>query len=418
MSETTPHDTPEPLTVTNGDVTVTKTVSYVGTNIVAVECRLRSERDSVVDVEVADPLPPGIPRERIVAPRTDGTAPWRIVDDDVVSEISLEPEETRIVAYAAKLDGGRSANLFDGTPRLTVGDQTDDEADGKPEETVNPLTGSGADSHDGFDDAFESAGGNLPKSDGNAGSEVDDDGKVDGGIAADENVDGGVADARTTGVGGGDGCDGDVEKSGSAEADGGEVARSAASGPPADEPLPVGDVDVSEDGPDGSDPEPAAEVGETNSRGTAGGDAVDLDDASDEAVLERVAAAAEEAPAEECARLREALGLDSYAGLDARLRRVQQEVGDVDAYRDALEELLERGNSRERAVEGLREECRGLRASLESVDEDVDDVADRLDRLESRLDEFEASMEALERWQATASEAFGHLATDAVDDAE
>ncbi|WP_299332283.1 hypothetical protein [Haloplanus sp.] len=115
--------------------------------------------------------------------------------------------------------------------------------------------------------------------------------------------------------------------------------------------------------------------------------------------------------------LREALDEASPTSVDARIGRLQSEVADLLAYRDALEGFLDENGTAEEALENVTEELSDLTARVESLDEslstaetdradlrdevaaitdDVAAVSDRIESLDDGLDELGETVDSLD----------------------
>jgi prefoldin subunit 5 len=115
--------------------------------------------------------------------------------------------------------------------------------------------------------------------------------------------------------------------------------------------------------------------------------------------------------------LREALDEASPTSVDARIGRLQSEVADLLAYRDALAGFLDENGTAEEALENVTEELNDLTARVESLDDslstaetdradlrdevaaitdDVAAVSDRIESLDDSLNELGETVDSLD----------------------
>jgi hypothetical protein len=94
---------------------------------------------------------------------------------------------------------------------------------------------------------------------------------------------------------------------------------------------------------------------------------------------------------EEASVLAESLGLETENSVDVRVRHLQNQVADLVAYRDALEEFIDDNGAATELIADLQDQN--------------EDLADRLDRLEAQLDDVQTTVERLgERQRADVSD--------------
>lgn len=93
--------------------------------------------------------------------------------------------------------------------------------------------------------------------------------------------------------------------------------------------------------------------------------------------------------------LREALDVEGRRSVEARLDRVQSDVSDLRAYRDAMEEFIDENGDAQQLLERLEERTEELAENVATLRADADERGERLDELEEGLSSLDEEIESL-----------------------
>jgi len=392
MSDSETHD---PVSVSSEGVTASKRFEEEEFPVPAIAFEVASAREESVSVRLSDTVPDSVAVEDLGFHPEYGSEFWTIEEETITFEREFDPEESYTTVYGIRATGADDIERFLTEPTI---------------EEVDPPVPEGAD--------IETA---VPDPDPDPGDEDE---------AEEESVetielndpDGEGATAATTAPG--------AATNGTTTTDtedtAGGVDVEAAIDPVdvgVDEGTESAD-DADEDG-EGDGPEPGA---------------VAVDGSLAAALAEEIERG--EVPEEDVSRLREALELGG--SVEARLNSLQDDVADLRAYTDALEEFLDEQGTGEQLIADTRdrveafadtveemeqrvaeteetasaaeersEEIDGdladLSRTVESLEEEVTDLRERMTEgdLDDRLSEIEADLADLDEWQTQIKETFG-----------
>ncbi|WP_049915083.1 hypothetical protein [Haloferax mucosum] len=111
--------------------------------------------------------------------------------------------------------------------------------------------------------------------------------------------------------------------------------------------------------------------------------------------------------------VREAVDVETRRSTDVRIRRLQSQMEDLEAYSDALAEFIDEEGTGEELVSEFRAEMDAFRADLDALDTVVEDTVESVDDATSRLDAAEETIAAVdersERVSSTVANAQSHL---------
>ncbi|WP_224335919.1 hypothetical protein [Haloprofundus halobius] len=471
MSQESDHG--EAVSVSAGGVTVEKTFAADEFPVPAVKFVVRSERDDHVDVRLSDDIPESFSMERVGFHPDYESANWTAYEDQLVEyERSLEPHEEVLTVYGVRVDDGDDISAFLTDPTLETivpGDDSVEEVVGadssRPVRTAladdatalpgldgdDPLS---ADSEDVSSESSDDVSEPLELED-----PLADDPLVETSDAVPEEASPQADDASTE-----EPTDDEAEPIALEDpfADPDEVgvetdALDSESGDAVDEsPVGGGDDPQKLDAPDVPDapsagelspvprslstdltaavvarPSDADPLGEQFDHESTTSVAVDADSETESEVGPHSDAVEAAVPSprsetgvagaladeirsgdvdeDDLELLREELDLGLPRSVDVRIRRLQSQMDDLEAYSDALATFLDENGTAEELVSGLRTELDTLSATadrLESeldvlreerddLDSAVENVDGRVDRVSSRLDGVDESVIAV-----------------------
>ena len=339
-----------------------------------------SDSDRPVSVRITDGVPAADePREIGFHPDTDPVS-WEQTDDgDVVFEETIAPGATVETAYGIKLDESEDLAWLLEPPRVRTEPMAPPETPGHAEDTDEPADADGIHDANGAEhavDPLESAVSNIRA--------PGDDG-TDDTIGEEVVVNPDAAESETVSA-----------------PDGGTDAI---------EELHI------------EDPESEATDGDAGADATPVSEPVTRDE-----LLNTLVEELEERELTDSERtaLASALGEEAPNSLAVRLRHVQEQVGDLAAYRDAMEEFIDEHGEATQIVEEFETELAALTDDLEALESrmaDVESLTDALDGLEDRIEEVETDLadvrddvSAGRQWRADVSAAVGRVDADGSDD--
>ncbi|WP_338742152.1 hypothetical protein [Haloplanus salilacus] len=410
------------VSVSTGEVRVGKAFEADRFPVPAIAFEIESLAEDPVRIRLVDHIPESFPMEGVgFHPDYDSDNWTAYRDHRVAYERTLDPGESVLTVYGIRIDDPSEAEAFldEPTIELVETDADLDTGDVLGRETTqvvrDALSGEGDDGLSDFDS------GSLL---GDPGETIDDaDGRVNGATEADDSPE--PRDPM-------EGEDAETEDEVESEEEApGEEVESEEEAPDeeveSEEEAPGEEVESEEEAPDeeGEDEAPAsvhasAAAGALDPRdrsvgadGSVGSDAAETDteSTSDETVESTPSATTTESVAatlaaeiraghvddDDLAVLREAIDDASPTSVDARIGRLQSEVEDLLAYRDALAGFLDENGTAEEALDEVT-------AELSDLSDRVDDLADSLSAAEVDRADLDDEVAALTDDVATVSD--------------
>jgi hypothetical protein len=407
-----------PVTVSTGEVRVGKAFEADRFPVPAIAFEIESLADEPIRVRLVDDIPESFPMEGVgFHPDYEGDNWTAYRDNRVAYERTLEPGESVLTVYGIRIDDPEEADDFLGDPEIELIEHGDAAATGDVlgRETTqvvrDALSGdesgdlSGLESEPLLDDEAP-----APRERADAPTVVTGD--RDGGVTAVDVEAAADADA-----------DADVKEEETEEDDADDADADADDTVPSAEAAEALDPRDGE-GTEAAEPEPTADV---EADDDAAEDADATPDAPTAAAGSSVAAAlAAEIRAgtvddDDVAVLREAFEAEAEGGVptsvDVRIGRLQSQIEDLLAYRDALADFLDENGTAEAVVGEVNAELADLTERVEALDDAVaeadderatladdvsavtdrvDDVADRLETVATDLDDLSTTAERIE----------------------
>jgi len=406
-----------PVTVTTGEVRVGKTFEADRFPVPAIALEIESLADEPVRIRLVDDIPESFSMERVgFHPDHDGDNWTAYRDNRVAYERTLDPGESVLTVYGIRIDDADEAEAFLSEPSVELIEHGDAAATGDVlgRETTQVVR----DALSGGEDADDALSGLA------SGSLLDDDAPAPRDRAAEPTV---VTDARDESV-----TAVDVERGESGTTEDADAEEADADAEEADADAEEADADAEEadDGPDTVPSASAAAALDPRSgtgRAASADGAAEADPATESdsvdtgtgtpAASDTVAATlAAEIRAgtvddDDLAVLRDALGTAGATGdvptsVDVRIGRLQSQIEDLLAYRDALGDFLDENGTAEEVVGEVTEELHDLTervgaleeavadadAEREELDTEVATLADRTDAVADGLDDLEATV--------------------------
>ncbi|AXG06835.1 hypothetical protein DU500_10560 [Haloplanus rubicundus] len=410
-----------PVTVSTGEVRVGKAFEADRFPVPAIAFEIESLADEPIRVRLVDDIPESFPMEGVgFHPDYEGDNWTAYRDNRVAYERTLEPGESVLTVYGIRIDDPGEADDFLGDPEIELIEHGDAAATGDVlgRETTqvvrDALSGdesgddlSGLESEPLLDDEAPTP---RERADDPTVVTGDRDGSV---TAVDvEAADGEAVDA-----------DADEEETDADDADEEETddtvpsAEAAEALDPRDDEAtvrePTADADAEAADDDATADAPAAAAGSSIAAALAAEIRAGTVDDDDLTVL------------------REAFEADAEGGVptsvDVRIGRLQSQIEDLLAYRDALADFLDENGTAEEVVGEVNEALADLTERVEALDDAVvdadderaalaDDVATVTDRVDDVADRLETVAADLDDLSATAERIEERL--DAVDDLE
>jgi len=356
------------VSVSTGEVRVGKAFEADRFPVPAIAFEIESLAEDPVRIRLVDHIPESFPMEGVgFHPDYDSDNWTAYRDHRVAYERTLDPDESVLTVYGIRIDDPSEAEAFLDEPavELVETDADPEAGDVLGRETTrvvrDALSGEGEDGPPDLDS--ESLLGDPADADAEDGADAPtDDAPAPRDPSDDPEAAMGDRDEDVTRVDAAAGEDGDESEDGDGDGDD-AVHSSAAAGAldPRDRPAAAasagGDGDAEAESARGTD-HPAA--------------------ASAESVAAALAAEirAGNVDDDDLSVLREAIDEASPTSVDARIGRLQSEVADLLAYRDALAGFLDENGTAQEA--------------LDEVTDDLTDLADRVDDLDDALSAADA----------------------------
>ena len=345
----------EAVTVASDGVTVTKRFEADEFPVPAIAFNFESRRSEPVTVHLSDVVPDDVAVEDLGFHPEYGSEYWTIDDDEISFEREIEPDTEYTTVYGIRATGTDNVEQFLTEPQF-------EDVNPPLEDDEGALVGDGSDA---VKDVISGDADSVPGLD-----DVDDE---------------------------------DIETLDLKDPNGEGPAQASSSDD-------SGDAESVDDSGAESTSDSSA------SEGSSGGDAASVELSGDSLV----AALAEElrnqdVTKEDVQLLRKAFDLasDNDGSVQARVQKLQQDVTDVIAYTDALEEFLDENGTGEQMVDDFRSEVSEFREQVEEFDSELDEVQDtasaneeRLSTMSSEFDEVESSVDDVE---ATVDDLEGRL---------
>jgi prefoldin subunit 5 len=428
------------VSVSTEEVRVGKAFEADRFPVPAIAFQIESLAEDPVRIRLVDHIPESFSMEGVgFHPDYDSDNWTAYRDHRVAYERTIDPGESVLTVYGIRIDDTSEAEDFLGEPtiELTETDDDPDTGDVLGRETTrvvrDALSGDGdGDGDDGLSNL--DSGSLLDDSDAaEDGAEGDSGDGDDDRSAAERDTD--AADAHAE-------RDTDAAESAPTPRDTADDLDAAMRDGDMDVTrVDVGDAEDAEDEGEDATPESvhsaaAAEALDPRDHPaaadeSAGGDEdadAHADDTADRpaAATESVAAAlaaeirAGRVDDDDLSALREALDEASPTSVDARIGRLQSEVADLLAYRDALAGFLDENGTAEEALEEVSEELSDLTDRVEALDDslsaaeadradlrdevadladDVAAVSDRIETLDDDIDELDDRLDAVETFE-------------------
>lgn len=392
-----------PVSVTTGEIRVGKAFEADRFPVPAIAFEIESLADEPIRIRLVDDIPESFPMEGVgFHPDYEGDNWTAYRDNRVAYERTLDPGESVLTVYGIRIDDPNEADDFLDDPDIELIEHGEAAATGDVlgRETTRVV-------RDALSGDESSDLGDLE-----AGSLLEED---DGPAPRDRNPDAvpvlGPRDESVTAI------DTDVDESAAGDGDDEDEDEDAADAVPsasaadALDPRSGTDDGVAETGPE-PDPEDGTETADD------AGAAEPPTSAPTDSIAATLAAEirAGTVDDDDLAVLREAFEGEVPTSVDVRVGRLQSQIEDLLAYRDALADFLDENGTAEEVVGEVSEELHeltarvdSLEASLAEADDDratvreevssltdrVDDVDDRIRTVEADLDDLHSTAETL-----------------------
>ncbi|AWB28619.1 coiled-coil domain-containing protein [Halococcoides cellulosivorans] len=324
----------DPVTVSSDGVTVAKRFEADEFPVPAIAFRIESHRSEPVTLELVDTVPEEVAVEDLGFHPEYGSEHWTIDNDEITFEREIDANDDYTTVYGIRATGTDNVEQFLTEPTIR---SIDPPLEDDPDDIVDSGTGT-----DVVKEVISGDSDVVPGLD-------DDDDEI-------ETLD--LADPQ------------------------GEDAES--------------DTDDAE-----AETETTTESADTTSAETSSEET-----ASEEETIQSVAAAlaaelergAVADPVKETLA-RELGGSSASPGegsTDARIKHLQSEVSDLQAYTDALEEFLDDNGKGDELIEEMREEVDSFSADLDDLRAGQDEYESQIDDLESTIDQIQSTSDRLE----------------------
>lgn len=344
------------LTVEDDDIFIEKLLDDVDSSVITVWFTIESQRNDSIRVRLTDPLPEGWSPERVGFHPNHEPEHWDFEDGSMVFEREFEPEEEHTTIYALRVEDSSDIETFKSIPRFDIWPPGEEQPSSmKTPPTEEPVAAT-----------------NGPA----------------GGYASDSALD---MDVHPD--------DPDWVKEMKQNADDDTVMASSQDD---DETQPSDNLDQTVEGDGGRSVsmvgEGAAlayEQEQTNVDTSSKADETNQPIMHGEALLDTFLDALQsDASTDDREAIREALGINGYKGLSARVDYLNKQHGELAAYTDALREFIDEEGTGVEIVETLREQRDQLQAEMESIHGRLDDV---LEQQALHNEEFERTQGLEER---------------------
>ena len=404
----------ELVTTSREGVAVEKSFEPDDFPVPAIAFVIRSERDEPVSIRLVDTVPDRVSPEDIGFHPKYGAEHWGVEGDTIVFGREFEPNEQYTTVYGLRGSDADDAADFMSEPELETVDPplSSDDSGQVVRDVIEGATADEDGAADGDAAAGDAGGGDEDAVGDDAGSgpaspaiDLEDAVEAVENEVADE-VDAQAADAdaaagdpgggasegtagATDGTGGGSGTTGDDDLDLAIDLQGPDSASAGGSGPTAGGSSPSSDAGVATSTADAGAGSPA--------------DAVAALDVAD--LVGELAAAIDEGAVddEDVDSLRDALDVGRPGdSVDARIRRLQSQVADLEAYTSALEEFLDEEGDGQRVIKELETEFAETKDLLEDVESQADEAVETSRSVDDRLEETLADHD--ERLEETLAE--------------
>ncbi|MFW6436853.1 MAG: hypothetical protein ACOCYZ_04395 [Halococcoides sp.] len=335
MSDSESYD---PVTVSSDGVTVAKRFEADEFPVPAIAFRIESHRSEPVTLELVDTVPEEVAVEDLGFHPEYGSEHWTIDNDKITFEREIDANDDYTTVYGIRATGTDNVEQFLSEPSIAsidppLEDDPDDIIDsGTGTDVVKEVISGDSDVVPGLDDD---------------GDEIETLDLADPQGEGDSSSDS-EADAKT--------ADDTTETAGATETSSGATASSSAD----------------------SDSETIQSV--------AAALAAELErDAVKEPVKETLAR-----------ELGGGAGAPGEGSTDARIKHLQNEVSDLQAYTDALEEFLDDNGQGDELIAEMREEVDRFSAQLDDLRAGQDDYESQIDGLEGQVDQIQSTSDRIE----------------------
>jgi archaellum component FlaC len=388
-----------PVTMTTGEVRVGKAFEADRFPVPAIAFEVESLADEPIRIRLVDDIPESFPMEGVgFHPDYEGDNWTAYRDNRVAYERTLDPGESVLTVYGIRIDDPNEADDFLDDPEIELIEHGEAAATGDVlgRETTQVV-------RDALSGDESSDLGDLE-----AGSLLDED---DTPAPRDRNADAvSVVGPRDEGVTPID-TDSDDED---ADDDAPDAVPSAAAADALDPRSGADDGAAAELEPE-PDPDSEDGTGTTDDAGAAGSSTPAPSDSIAATLAAEIRAGTVDD--DDLAVLQEAFGGEVPTSVDVRVGRLQSQIEDLLAYRDALADFLDENGTAEEVVGEVSEELHdltdrvdSLEASLAEADDDraaireevssltdrVGDVDDRIGTVETELDDLQSTAETLD----------------------
>jgi archaellum component FlaC len=390
-----------PVTMTTGEVRVGKAFEADRFPVPAIAFEVESLADEPIRIRLVDDIPESFPMEGVgFHPDYEGDNWTAYRDNRVAYERTLDPGESVLTVYGIRIDDPNEADDFLDDPEIELIEHGEAAATGDVlgRETTQVV-------RDALSGDESSDLGDLE-----AGSLLDED---DTPAPRDRNPDAvsvvGPRDESVTPID----TDSDDED---ADDDAPDAVPSAAAADALDPRSGADDGAAAELEPE-PEPDPDSEdgTGTTDDAGAAGSSTPAPSDSIAATLAAEIRAGTVDD--DDLAVLQEAFGGEVPTSVDVRVGRLQSQIEDLLAYRDALADFLDENGTAEEVVGEVSEELHdltdrvdSLEASLAEADDDraaireevssltdrVGDVDDRIGTVETELDDLQSTAETLD----------------------
>jgi uncharacterized coiled-coil protein SlyX len=332
-------------------MTVEKTFEPDEFSIPSITFSIRSERSEAISLRLVDTIPENVPPDDIGFHSQHGAEFWNVEGNTIEFTRYFEPNEEYLTLYGLRSDDAADVDRFMTDPEI----EAVDPVDGDPVDIIGDSAGAETD-EEILDDDFESTATETDS--------TEREGLLDEETELDlPDIDEPPEDEADDGL-----------DTGSSEHEEGADSE----GETDDEP----DTGSSEQG-EGTDSE-----GET-----------DVDTATDESVVEALAAELDSGEVDDdtVAELRNALGVTTSGSADARIEHLQSQVADLEAYVDALEEFLDEEGDAQTLIDDVRGDYAEVTGRVDDLEADVTELSSTVDeRIDAELAGVEDDVESLE----------------------
>ncbi|MBB6646352.1 hypothetical protein [Halobellus ruber] len=443
-------DVDRTVVVSDDDVRVEKSFAREEFPVPAIKFRLVSGSDEPVDVRLVDRIPEEFPMEGIGFHPDYESDNWTAYKDHRVEyERTLEPEESTVTVYGIRLEESSDVAGFLGEPVLERPPVPGEAPEDRPGADVDDILGSdrsqlvrdalqgngrlanpeaaddpGVEPLAGADSAASDADEEpiVAEPAGSAGDPAPDagdepDAPEPRGVASDltpavEKAPDSVAPVDPS-------AESEADTDGADESDAGEDTEEPdAAGADAEEPVAAG-ADAAagtaaSDEPDaaGAEADAYVDIGAEGDAVAAGGAAAPDGGLAATLAAEIRAGEVSEADLE---TLRGELDSGLPRSADVRIRRLQSQFADLEAYTDAIEEFIDDEGTGAELVERLDTELEAVTAELEELQDGLDAAAEDRGAIRDGIDALEADLAATDE-RLDAVDETAEAAADGVDD--